>query len=323
MSLIFAINLARKIIIVTDTRLTVKVNDIESYEDDLIKVVLLNTNVSVATAGSVGLAVYAINKIKNMVNKDHSIQDVEDIVREKIDDIVKSYVNEGNKFPVDTVLLFAGFDPNTRKKINSTYLGKVLSSEAAKKEGELVYPAIKREIIDSLSSEVIKRGSLPKDSIIEIGPPNSYIFSCTISVKNNSYKIKYDKGETFEYLIYHPEMAVETIKIPDEIINKLEFTQESVDQYNNKIISNSLLQSETKKRNFPTVGGNLFFIILEPDVGWIIPTGGMFSISQNNKIEHHGTVKVIDGRFCYILPNGNEGVYRMLGTSIFGDMDIV
>lgn len=322
MTMILGIHLSRKLYLVSDTRLTYTRSDgSKEYKDNLIKSVTLNKRISVVAAGDANLASFVIKKTKGQIRANSSASYVNYIIENCFDDFVKEYVNRTGRVNICIGLIFAGFNLNRPKIIDSSLLGGAMSALAMTQEGKMINQSVDPEIISALHEAATRqRGLAPHTRIKVDGLMQSEMITAEVHISQDGYNISTNKIDTYEYAVYHPSIATEKITIPIKLLSELDFRELPTGKtgedviYDDAAILGTFMNQTAAERKFDSVGGNIFTTMVTPE-GTVFPTGEM--VKFLNGAPSISSLFVKDDILCYRLPNGETGQYQNLENSKF------
>lgn len=328
MSLILGVHLAKKLYLVSDTRATVKYSSGEiKYFDDLIKAFNINERILALEAGYATPAAFILRRLKQEVGPNGTIEELRNVINQKLKEIISKYVNETNSHEGDVALIFAGYNPSRNKKVESSSLGNAMSAPlVARGDGSMMNQKIHRDITNSLAKAIDAKGGLKKGDMVELdNTPDSEMFTVRVDIRSGTFSVNII--ECFQSAIFYPKQSVIQIDLPQDIISFLEFgernfkdTEEMLYQDTEQLIS--FVNRESKKHGFNTVGGHIFPLLVTP-VGHIFPTGDLATLREG-KIVKIGAVYVDqEGSLCYKLEDGSEGKYRHVESLDQTNLDLM
>lgn len=298
MSLVLGVNLPDLLYLVADTRLTHKLNGENFYQDNFSKFYSFNEDISVVTAGNAKLANYLLRKISSAEILTKGFIHFENNIKSFLSTSINEYLSNGNGY-ASVFFIFAGFDKNAKKKINSSSLGKFYSNPLLKKKG-VQHQTMNKKIIEGLVGAILKnKNNLPANANFDVDLPYSKIIGVEINLPN---EINVKGIDCFKYVMRAPEKLTED-NISQEVIYKLDQTKSSsktgeailCDQATILIgLVNQLINNHKLK----TVGGSIMVNIITPH-GALIPPGSCRYLDfQTGKIEKISDILVNDEKFC-------------------------
>lgn len=318
MSLILGIHLLRKLYLVSDTRVTtIKVDGKNEYSDNFLKFMPINKNVSAVSAGNVLPAAYIITELRSKMNPQTTITEFKDILQKNLGNLLNNYVKRQDRDGL-VAFIFAGFNPDKKKKIETSRLGNTMSAPLVQRgDGSMMNQSIDRAITNALVKAMNEKGYLPQGTEIEVDVPDSEMFSLEIDIKKGKYN--YKQVECYDYAIFHPGYWIETIELPIELRSSLEFRtrNQSSDEgflYEDASILMNFVAKSSKNRGFASVGGQVITFLQTPH-GAIFPTGDIATI-RNGQIVPVGGIYSKEGKICYKLEDGTTGAYTTLLDTI-------
>lgn len=323
MSLILGLHLSKKLYLISDTRVTInKPSGLYECKDDLLKCFYFNKRISAIAAGSAEQAYFILCELKKLTNKNTTITGIEKIIEKNLLEIIKAYVNKRGKY-TQSAFIFAGFDNQNGKEINSSKLGKILSAPFIGKDGLTMNQHIDKVITDTLAKEIILRKGLSKDEMIEVNYPRSKMF--TVKANSNPTAEKFyekEKIDCYDYAIFSPKIETpgagfNKISIPNELLSEIEFPTKSIETGEKVIYSDSntlvsFVSAQIKKKGFNAAGGHIFTLLVTRE-GSVFPTGPLMQI-KNGRAVKIGGIFVNNGKITYELKNGVKGIYRDLAS---------
>jgi hypothetical protein len=321
MTLILGVHMATKTFLISDTRLTRQMSDGSfKYEDTINKSFSLNKRMSGIAAGHVQLAAFVLKKLREKISEDSFMMDLERTINENANDIIKEFVNTTMMTNQFTAIIFAGFDYGRGKKIGAAMLGNVMSAELASRgNGSRMNQAVHTKIKDALAESLIKRGTLGKDSFIDVDLPKSRMLSLKIGTRQyadgNFYELK--EVECYNYISFYPDKEFKSVVLPNTLLTSIEFPEsetvspeEDAFVYSDSIKLINFVRKVVRENNFVNVGGNIFPLIVLPE-GSIFPTGDI-AVMEDGKPKIIGGIHSVDNVLCYTLPDGTKGQFQTI-----------
>ncbi len=322
MTLILGVHMATKTFLVSDTRLTRQMDDGSfKYEDTINKSFYLNKRMSGIAAGHVQLAAFVIKKLREKISKDSFMKDLRRTIIENGNDIIKDFVNTTMMTNQSIAMIFAGFDDGNIKKIGAAMLGEIMSAElVARGNGSRMNQSIHPKIKNALAENLIGNGHLDKDSHIEVGLPNSKMFSLKIGTQQysngNFYQI--EEVECYKYVSFYPNQKFKSVIVPNTLLSNIEFPETGTTSkkehgfiYSDAAKLMSFVRNVTIENNFENVGGNIFSLMVTPE-GSVFPTGDIAVKKEDETIEIIGAINSVDNTLCYKLPDGSKGQFKTI-----------
>lgn len=292
MTLILGLHLPRKLYLSFDTRVTFYNNGKKDYEDNLIKLFVLNKRISGVCAGNAHFANYVILKLKEKMRSQSSIDFVKYTINNEIENIAKNYVNETGFLNKKIALIISGYNLLRKKKINSSKLGVILAGEAKTMEGKMIKQSIPNSILNPLISAVIKHNGLKKDDYIKTELDETKIYGLELEVNNEGVKYSIEEVECCDYIIYHPKQGLIKIQVPDHLLSVIEFRQLRDNQTGQDVfIEDSIylytfIAEQIKKHNLENVGGSII-------TSWVTIEGTIFPTTKIMRY-HNGKIEEIN-----------------------------
>jgi hypothetical protein len=320
MTVVLGVNLPRKVYLFSDTRLTTEKRDgTKTFSDDLLKFDVLNENAALIAAGDFMPAQYVVLELKKLLKPTSSVDYVRMKLEENIQEIMTRYVNETGKHSGRFGFIIGGYNPHRQLKIDAGRLGQVMSANLVSRgEGShmdyemdmrIVTPLVKKiESLGKLGRKAEKGTNITYSDIAE-----SKVFGFKHDIRTNTFEIK--EAGIYDHIIFQPKSDVfESITIPDELISKLEFREKGEGRKEALLLDTTTYMGEimkyTSNGQFPTVGGNIFPILLVPGSA-IIQDMELLSFTPNGA-EIIGAIRIDESGFYYTLKNGKTGKYTML-----------
>lgn len=320
MTVVLGVNLPRKVYLFSDTRLTTTKSDgTKTFSDDLLKFDVLNENAAIIAAGDLRPAQYALKEIKKLLKTTSSVDFVRMTIEQNIQEIMTRYVNETSRDSERFGFIVGGYNPHRPLKIDAGRLGQVMSANLVSRgEGShmdyemdmrIVTPLVKKiECLGKLGKKAEKGTNITYSDIAE-----SKVFGFKHDVRTNTFKI--EEANIYDHVIYQPKSDVfEAITIQDELISKLEFREKGEGKKEALLLDTTTYMGEimkfTSQGQFPTVGGNIFPVLLVPG-GAIIQDMDLLKFGENG-IEIIGSIRIDESGIYYTLRNGETGKYTML-----------
>lgn len=314
--------MATKTFLVSDTRLTRQMSDGSfRYEDTINKSFYLNKRISGIAAGHVQLAAFVIKKLRERVSEDSFMVDLNNLIVESGDDIIKDFVNTTMMTNQFVAMIFAGFDRGNKKKIGSAMLGEIMSAElVARGNGSRMNQSVHPKIKDALAESLIKNGTLDKDSFIRADLPNSRMLSLKIGTRQYADGSFYqlEEVECYKYTSFYPNQEFKSVIVPNTLLSSIEFPEtETIPGgddgfiYSDSAKLMSFVRNIAIENDFKNVGGHIFSLMVTPE-GSIFPTGDIAVKRKDGGIEMLGGIYSIDNTLCYKLPNGSEGQFKTI-----------
>ncbi|MCK4554501.1 hypothetical protein KAU19_06125 [Candidatus Parcubacteria bacterium] len=298
MSLILGVNLPDMLYLVSDTRLTHKLNGENFYQDNFSKFYSFNESISVIVAGDSNLANYLLNKISDseIINKGFIY--FENNIKEFLRNFADDYMRSGNKFkPV--FFIFAGFDKQGKKKINSSNFGRFYSEPIKHKTG-IQNQSINKKIMEGFVRVITtNNNSLPANTEFEIDLPYSNIITIEIDLPN---KLDLKEVDCFKYIMRAPKKLTEnnlSAKIFYQLDQSRIQSKSGKDMlYNQAAILMGLVNQIIKDYKLDTVGGSIIVNIITL-YGALTPAGDLRYLNiKTGKIERVSEILVKDDKFC-------------------------
>ena len=321
MSLVLGVNLPDLLYLVSETRLTHKLNEENFYQDNFSKFYSFNENISVIVAGNANLANYLLNKIGGSEILAGEFINFENNIKNFLQTSINEYLRNGGEYK-SVFFIFAGFDKSAKKKVNSSNLGQFYSSPLLNKKG-VQNQVMNKKIIQGLLGAILKNNNnLPANTDFEADLPYSKIISVDINLPN---EINIKEIDCFKYVMRAPEKLTENNLSP-EVIYELDQTKttnktEEEILYNQAVILIGLVNQLINDYKLKTVGGSILVNIITP-YGALTPTGSCHYLDfKTGKIEMVSDILVKDEKFCIrgisgdILPLQN--IYDFKGKGNF------
>lgn len=320
MTVVLGVNLPRKVYLFSDTRLTTEKNDgSKIHSDNLLKFDVLNENAALVAAGDLRPAQYAVIELKKLLKPTSSVDYVRMVLEQNIQAIMTRYVNETGKHSGAFGFIIGGYNPHRPLKIDAGRLGEVMSANLVSKgEGSrmeyemdmrIVTPLMKKiDSLGKLGRKAEKGTNITYDDIAE-----SKVFGFKHDVRTNTFSIK--EAGVYDHVIFQPKSDLfEAITIPDELISKLEFREKGEGKKEALMLDTTTYMGEimkyTSKGQFPTVGGNIFPVLIIPGAA-IVQDMELMAFTPRG-IEVIGAIRVDESGFYYTLRNGESGKYALL-----------
>jgi hypothetical protein len=320
MTVVLGVNLPRKVYLFSDTRLTTEKSDgSRTHSDDLLKFDVLNENTALVAAGDMKPAQYAIIELKKLLKPTSSIDYIRMVLEQNIQEIMSRYVNETGKHSGSFGFVIGGYNPHRPLKIDAGRLGQVMSANLVSRgEGSHMDYEMDMRIVTPLVKKIESLGKLGRKAergtnITYSDIAESKVFGFKHNIRTNNFEIK-DAG-VYDHVIFQPKSDVfESITIPDELISKLEFREKGEGKKEALLLDTTTYMGEimkyTSQGQFPTVGGNIFPVLVVPGAA-IIQDMELLSFTPNG-IETIGAIRVEESGIYYTLRDGKTGKYTLL-----------
>lgn len=310
MTLILGAHLLKRIWLVCDTRTTYADG---SHEDDLLKIATLNKRISIVAAGGAGSAAYILRRIRAKTNEDTTITELKALIRDRITDYMRDYVNETGRYDSNAFII-AGFDPTLPKKVAAGRAGDIMSlGPRLAGEGVRTEQSIDPELLKALTAALSKGREVSNSYSLELGYPHSELLSLTVSPKTLSFD--FQKVRLFDSVLFHTAQDRIDISLPDKVIYDLEFRNRSGASWEQQMTDETLhlyafVQDAIQTNNLETVGGVICPWMVSPD-------GTIFAAGEFGEVRPDGSTVMtklgVDGdKFTYRLPTGDEGIFRLV-----------
>lgn len=320
MTVVLGVNLPRKVYLFSDTRLTKENGDgSKIFTDDLLKFDVLNENAALVAAGDLRPAQYAVIELKKLLKPTSSADYVRMVLEENIQKIMTRYVNETGRHSGTFGFIIGGYNPHRPLKVDAARLGEVMSAniksrvEGSRMEYEMdmriITPLMKKiESLEKLGRKAEKGTNITYNDIAE-----SKVFGFKHDVRTNTFSIK--EAGVYDHIIFQPKSDIfEAITIPDELMSKLEFREKGEGKKEALLLDTTTYMGEimkyTSKGQFPTVGGNIFPVLIIP--GAAIVQDMELKAFTPRGIEVVGAIHVDESGLYYTLRNGETGKYTLL-----------
>jgi len=320
MTVVLGVNLPRKVYLFSDTRLTIEKDDgTKTFSDDLLKFDVLNENTALVAAGDLRPAQYAVIELKKLLKPTSGIDYVRMVLEENIQEIMTRYVNKTGKHSGTFGFIIGGYNPHRPLKIDAGRLGQVMSANLASQgNGSHMEYEMDMRIINPLVKKIESLGKLGRraEKGININYPDiaeSKVFGFKHDVRTNAFEIK--EAGVYDHIIFQPKSNIfESITIRDELISKLEFREKGEGKKEALLLDTTTYMGEimkyTSQGQFPTVGGNIFPVLIIPGAA-IIQDMELLSFTPNG-IEIIGAIKADESGLYYTLRSGKSGKYKLL-----------
>ncbi len=309
MSLILGLHLLERIYLISDTR--VSYSDGRPPKDDLVKVFRLNHSISAVAAGMAYTASFVLNKLRENINEQTTINELNELLKSKLREFVSDYANVTGNHSGNVALIIGGFNQTKGKKIEASRLGNAMSAMVISAQGRQVNQGIDKRLLNSFGQ---LSGKGKGDYITVNDVRTAELLSVTFDVRTaTTSDIKLT--ECYDYIIFHPNQTIRHVQIPHEIISLLEFrgrTGKSIEDilYEDAELLINLVRRILRENSFPSVGGHIYPLLQLPEVA-CFPTGDIVTIN-NGQIVRLGSFHVEDDAQMYELEDGARGRYRHL-----------
>lgn len=294
MSLILGVNLPNWLYLVADTRLTRKLNGENFYQDNFSKFYSFNEDISVVVAGNASLSNYLLNKIGNSEILDRGFINFENNIKSFLTASINEYLNDGNEYK-SVFFIFAGFDKQAKKKINSSTFGKFYSAPLMNKKG-IQKQSIDKKTIEGFVKELIRNNKkLPANTEFKVDLPYSKVISAEINLPD---EIRIKEIDCFRYIMKAPEKLTENNLSPETFYQLDQSKTGKETLYNQAAILIGLVSQLIKDHKLKTVGGSISVNIITPH-GALTPTGICRYLNfKTGKLEMVSEILVKDEKFC-------------------------
>ena len=311
MSLILGLHLLERFYLVSDTRVTSESNksDLVVIRDNLIKTFNFNSRISALAAGTALPASYVLNKLKQKITANTTIEEFKSIVSSSLRPLVSEYVNSTGFHSGKVAIIFAGFNLEKGKEIEVSLLGNAMSAMVrAVGEGTTVNQSIDNRLRNALGGI----GGKKKGDHIKVNDVfTSEMFSVVFNVRTAEIETK--SVDCYEYAVFHPKQNIKTVPVPEELLSNLEFrerlSKSGEDQlYEEAQVLINFVRRTSKKYELWTVGGHVMVLLQTPN-GNLFPTGDFGKI-KDGKVVKFGSFFVRGSNLMYELEDGTIGEYR-------------
>lgn len=318
MSLVFGLCLAKKIYLVSDSRLTY---DNGSYKDDFSKWLNLNARLSVVVANSAYQSCWLLREIRKEVKESWGFSDLEKYPRENIEKLALRFYAETGLLNHSVGMIFGGFDNSKKLTIEASRLGEIMSSPVRMAgEGISVSQSIDKQIRETLAKNLIQATAegrrICKGDIIEIDSPKPRVLAITIKAINDGVSIDFENTECYDGLVFNPKYKTERVVLPDELIGQLEYRNKSGETKESEFYSDqgyiiTYIYRLLKERNWPTVGGNIVPLVMTPYFSGFA-MGDYIYVPKDGSGQLYGGIVDVNGRMHYIDENRERKPYRFV-----------
>lgn len=318
MSLVFGLCLAKKIYLVSDSRLTYSDG---SFKDDFSKWLDLNAHLSVVVANNAYLASWLLQKIKKDVQEDWDFSDLDIYLKKNIKELATQFYSETGRTDYSVGMIFGGFDKTKKLTIDAGRLGQVMSSLVmAAGQGVKVNQSWDSQIRDAFTKTLFdasaKGKQFGKGDVVEIDSPKPRILSVAIKASNSGADITFEDADCYDGLVFNPKYTTERVILPDILISQLEYRERS-----NETAEETLYQDQRyiisyvyrllKEKGWPTVGGNVVPLVMLPTFSGFA-MGDYVYVPGDGGGPIRGGILPGDGRMHYLDEQGVERPYRFV-----------
>src|SRR6185369_1520832 len=317
MSLIYGLSLAKKIYLVSDSRLTYTDG---SYKDDFSKWLNLNPQLAVVVAGSAHQACWLLREIRKGINKDWDFSELENFLKDSIQSLATRYYSETGDYNDSVGMIFGGFEKSNKLEIDAARLGQIMSSPVIERgEGvnvsQTVDSQIKEALLQTLMKGTREGRTVGEGTLIEVDSPRPRIMAVTINASDRGAEVTFENAGCYDGLVFNPKYKTERIVLPDSLIGNLEFRDKSGETEENTLYKDQgyiIIDALRllRERKWPTVGGNILCLVMTPDFSGFASGDYMYVPAEGDPIR--GGTEVIDGRLHYFDKEGQKHPYRFI-----------
>jgi hypothetical protein len=292
------------------------------YRDDFIKAFSLNKRISAIAAGGANLAAFLLRELKKRIDADSYTPDLRKAIDKNLRASVVEYVNKTGRINESADMIFAGFNGKNKKRVDSAKLGVVASAEprakAIRGEGIVMPQWMDSAIVEALDRAIKRKGPLSKGTRLNVNVAGSEMFTVTVRTTHHGVHISDPRNvDCFDYAVFHPNHEVVTVRLPPDLLSRLEFepvADQSPDAflYRDARLLIGFVLHASNEVGFPTVGGHIFVLLQTPQ-GSAFPTGEL-GVVREGKIVNIGGIfeRESDGAITYRLEDGREGEYHTI-----------
>jgi hypothetical protein len=330
LSIVFGIHLLRKLYLVSDTRITnERPSGLVEIHDDLIKLFVINKRVAAVAAGRVALATFILQRLKERLGDAGFFSDLERLVDKGIETLIKEYVDATGRTNDQAGFVFAGHNTGGGKVVDASRLGEIMSLPARQRPGQRIEQFIDPAIPGALEKALTGKRSLEKGAPLTVDVPAGGMFSLSVKIQPDGYKVEKQTVRVYDYAIYHSDQTFKTVKVTDESIATLEFRPVGGRPLEDIIFEDSAILitfvwQALDAAQITAAGGHILTALITPE-GAIFPAGELGQIQGGQIVKKGGIRANKEGAMVYTLGDDVAHLYRtinQIGAAQFGNAQI-